>query len=162
MKRKCTLFMVMLLAFTLLISTTSISVSAETTTYTPIGGSAEFVKNLVVDSDANIPDLTFTYTIKRGDYQAATADTVEILEGIGANIGVAQFTNSDTANTIPGLPDDADPTNPTEGKKYAQETVSITFPQTSFTKPGVYRYIITELSTPVLPGVTYDANPTLP
>ena len=160
MKRKFATFMVMLLAFALLIGTTAITVSAETTTYTPIGGSATFVKNLVVDEDANIPDLAFNYQIKRGDYQAATTTTVEILEGIGANIGSAEFTNADTTNTIPGLPTDADPTNPTTGKKYAQKSVLITFPETSFTKPGVYRYIITETSSPALPGVTYDANPT--
>ena len=63
MKRKFATFMVMLLAFALLISTTAITVSAETTTYTPIGGSATFVKNLVVDEDANIPDLAFNYQI---------------------------------------------------------------------------------------------------
>ena len=160
MKRKFATFMVMLLAFALLIGTTAITVSAETTTYTPIGGSATFVKNLVVDEDANIPDLAFNYQIKRGDYQAATTTTVEILEGIGANIGSAEFTNADTPHTIPGLPTDADPTNPTTGKKYAQKSVLITFPETSFTKPGVYRYIITEISSPALPGVTYDANPT--
>lgn len=63
MKRRFTALMVMLLAFALLISTTAISASAKTT-YTPIGGSATFIKNLVVDSDANIPGITFDYQIK--------------------------------------------------------------------------------------------------
>lgn len=157
MKRRFTTALVMLLAFALLIGTTAISASAETT-YTPIGGSATFTKNLVVDADTNIPNITFTYSIKRGDHVDATATTVEILEGIGATIGTAAFSNSDTADTIPGLPTDADPSNPTAGKKYAQKSVSVTFPATSFTKPGVYRYEITEVTTPALPGVTYDSN----
>ncbi len=79
MKRKFATFMVMLLAFALLISTTAITVSAETTTYAPIGGSTTLVKNLVVDSDANIPNLTFTYSIKRGTAVAATSSTIEII-----------------------------------------------------------------------------------
>ena len=157
MKRRFTTALVMLLAFALLIGTTAISASAETT-YTPIGGSATFTKNLVVDADTNIPNITFTYSIKRGDHVDATATTVEILEGIGATIGTAAFSNSDTTGTIPGLPTDADPSNPTAGKKYAQKSVSVTFPATSFTKPGVYRYEITEVTTPALPGVTYDSN----
>ena len=147
----------MLLAFALLIGTTAISASAETT-YEPIGGSATFVKNLVVDANTNIPNITFNYSIKRGDHVDATDTTIEILEGVGASIGTAAFSNSDTAGTIPGLPTDADPSNPTAGKKYAQKSVSVTFPATSFTKPGVYRYEITEVTTPALPGVTYDSN----
>ena len=157
MKRSLLIIMVMLLAFALLIGTTAISASAETT-YEPIGGSATFVKNLVVDANTNIPNITFNYSIKRGDHVDATDTTIEILEGVGASIGTAAFSNSDTAGTIPGLPTDADPSNPTAGKKYAQKSVSVTFPATSFTKPGVYRYEITEVTTPALPGVTYDSN----
>ena len=158
MKRKFTTALVMLLAFALLISTTAITASAETT-YEPIGGSTQFVKNLVVDKDANIPDITFSYTITRGDPKKATATTIEILvsEIGGGTIGKAEFTNSDTANTIPGLPTDDDSTHPTSGKKYAQKEVSITFPSTSFTKPGVYRYEITEQNDG-LPGVIYDTD----
>ena len=157
MKRRFTTALVMLLAFALLIGTTAITASAETT-YEPIGGSATFVKNLVVDANTNIPNITFNYSIKRGDHVDATDTTIEILEGVGASIGTAAFSNSDTAGTIPGLPTDADPSNPTAGKKYAQKSVSVTFPATSFTKPGVYRYEITEVTTPALPGVTYDSN----
>ena len=159
MKRRFTALMVMLLAFALLISTTAIPASAATT-YTSIGGETTFVKNLVADEDANIPDITFSYTIRRGTPVSATPSTIEILVSVagGGEIGQAEFTNADTTNTISGLPTDADPLNPTPGKKYAQKEVSITFPTTSFTKPGVYRYEITEKTTPALPGVTYDAD----
>ena len=59
--------------------------------------------------------------------------------------------------TQQGLPTDADPSNPTAGKKYVQKSVSITFPVGTFTKPGVYRFVINETNN-ALPGVTYDSN----
>lgn len=118
-------------------------------------------ENLVVDSDANIPGITFNYTIRRGTPQDATATTIEILESPlgGGSIGTAVFSNADTENTIDGLPTDANPSNPTAGKKYVQKSVSITFPVGTFTKPGVYRFVINETNNN-LPGVTYDSNPT--
>lgn len=160
MKRRFTTALVMLLAFALLIGTTAITASAETT-YTPIGGSTTLVKNLVVDKDANIPDITFNYTIRRGTPKDATATTIEILESPlgGGTIGTAVFSNADTANTINGLPSDPERNSPTAGKKYAQKSVSITFPVGTFTKPGVYRFVINETNNN-LPGVTYDSNPT--
>ena len=161
MKRKLSTALAMLLAFVLLLGTTAITASAAETTYNPIGGSATLVKNLVVDSDANIPDITFSYTIRRDTPKDATATTIEILESPlgGGNIGTAVFSNADTTRTINGLPTDADPSNPTAGKKYVQKSVSITFPVGTFTKPGVYRFVINETNNS-LPGVAYDSNPT--
>ena len=161
MKRKLSTALVMLLAFVLLLGTTAITASAAETTYQPIGGSTSFVKNLVVDADANIPNISFTYSIRRGTAIPATESTIEILTSDtgGGTIGTAAFSNADTANTIAGLPTDADPTHPTADKKYAQKTVSITLPDTSFTKPGVYRYEISEVNG-ALPGVTYDSAST--
>ena len=160
MKRKLSTALVMLLAFVLLLGTTAITASAETI-YEPIGGSTEIVKNLVVDDDANIPNITFSYTIRRGTPQDATATTIEILESPlgGGSIDTAVFSNADTESTINGLPSDANPSNPTAGKKYAQKSVSIDFPVGTFTKPGVYRFVINETNSN-LPGVTYDSNPT--
>ena len=160
MKRRFTTALVMLLAFALLIGTTAITASAEST-YEPIGGSTTLVKNLVVDDDANIPNITFSYTIRRGTPQDATATTIEILESPlgGGSIDTAVFSNADTESTINGLPSDANPSNPTAGKKYAQKSVSIDFPVGTFTKPGVYRFVINETNSN-LPGVTYDSNPT--
>ena len=129
------------------------------TTYTAIGGSTTITKNLVVDSDANIPDITFAYTITRETPVAATASTIEILASdVTATIGNAAYTNSDTSSTISGLPSDADHSSPTAGKKYAQKSVTVTFPAGSFTKPGVYRYIINETDGGK-PGVDYDTTP---
>ena len=161
MKRKLSTALVMLLAFVLLLGTTAITASAAETTYQPIGGSTTLVKNLVVDSDANIPSITFAYTIRRGTPEEATATTIEILESPlgGGSIGTAVFSNDDTENTINGLPSDTDRSNPTAGKKYAQKSIAITFPVGTFTKPGVYRFVINETNNS-LPGVTYDSNST--
>ena len=160
MKRKLSTALVMLLAFVLLIGTTAITASAAETTYQSIGGSTSFVKNLVVDADANIPDVTFSYSMRRGTAVQATDSNIEILvsETGGGTIGTAEFSNADTTNTIAGLPTDEDHSNPTTGKKYVQKSVSITLPNTSFTKPGVYRYEITEKTDNPLPGVTYDPD----
>ncbi len=154
--KRFTKIMAFLMITALIMSFAIISTSAATT-YTPIGGSTTIAKNLVVEDDANIPDITFGYTITRGTPVAATANTIEILASeVGASIGNATFSNSDTANAINGLPTDAQG-SPTAGKKYAQKSVAVTFPANSFTKPGVYRYVIAETDGGK-PGVTYDTT----
>ena len=135
-----------------------ITTAKAATNYTPIGGSTTITKNLVVESDANIPDITFAYTINSGTAAAATSTTVEILASdVNASIGSAAFSNADTPNAIKGLPTDPQG-KPTAGKKYAQKAVTVSFPDNSFTKPGVYRYVISE-SNGAKPGVTYDNTP---
>ena len=155
--KRFTKLMAIIMATALLMTIAAISASAATT-YTPIGGTTNITKNLVVDEDANIPDITFGYTITRGTPVAATANTIEILASdVGATIGNAAFSNTDTASTHAGLPTDAQGATPTAGKKYAQKSVTVTFPDNSFTKPGVYRYIINETDGGK-PGVTYDTT----
>ena len=157
MKKRTFKLMAVAMVFALIFAFAAIPASAATN-YTPIGGSTNITKNLVVESDANIPDITFGYTITRGTPVAATSNTIEILASeVGASIGNATFSNADTANTINGLPTDADPAQPTAGKKYAQKSVTVTFPAGSFTKPGVYRYVIAETDGQK-PGVTYDTT----
>ena len=156
MKKRTFKLMAVAMVFALIFAFAAIPASAATT-YTPIGGSTTITKNLVVESDANIPDITFGYTITRGTPVAATANTIEILASeVGASIGNAAFSNTDTANTIAGLPTDAQGST-TAGKKYAQKSVTVTFPANSFTKPGVYRYVINETDGGK-PGVTYDTT----
>lgn len=145
--------MAIVMALALVIALVAIPASAATS-YTAIGGSTTITKNLVVDSDANIPDVTFNFTITRGTPMAATSSTVEIMQSPAtASIGTASFTNADTSRTIAGLPTDSG--TATAGKKYAQKAVTVTFPVGSFTKPGVYRYVIQETAGSA-PGVTYD------
>lgn len=158
MKKRTLKLMAVAMVFALIFAFAALPASAATT-YTPIGGSTTITKNLVVDDDANIPDITFAYTITRGTAAAATANTVEILSSeVAATIGNATFSNTDTSNTHPGLPTDQQGSTPTPDKKYAQKSVTVTFGANSFTKPGVYRYVITESDTQS-PGVSYDTNP---
>ena len=157
MKKRTFKLMAVAMVFALIFAFAAIPASAATT-YTAIGGTTTFVKNLVVDEDANIPDITFAYTITRGTAAAATSSTIEILASdVTASIGNATFSNADTANTIAGQPTDAEGATPTEGKKYAQKSVTVTFPAGSFTKPGVYRYVINETAG-AAPGVSYDTT----
>ena len=156
MKKRTFKLMAVAMVFALIFAFAAIPASAATD-YTPIGGSTTFVKNLVVDEDANIPDITFAYTITRGTAAAATSNTIEILASdVTASIGNATFSNADTANTIAGQPTDPQGST-TAGKKYAQKSVTVTFPATSFTKPGVSRYVIAETDGRK-PGVTYDTT----
>ena len=156
MKKSISKLMALALIIALISSFAAFSASA--ITYMPIGGSTTVTKNLVVDADANIPDITFTYTITRVPGTAATASTIEIIESpVAATIGTATFSNLDTSSTHSGVPSDPSGTT-TTGKKYAQKSVDITFPVVSFTKPGVYRYVINEANGGV-PGVTYDTTP---
>lgn len=156
MKRKLSIFLTALMTVALVISVLVIPASAATT-YTAIGGETTFTKYLVVDADANIPDLTFTYTIAPGTAVAPSATNLEILAGAsGATVGSATFSNADSSGAVAGLPTD-DPAGSTTDKKYVAKTVTITFPNTSFTKPGVYRYKLSEVAG-TAPGVTYDAT----
>ena len=157
MKKRTLKLMAIAMVFALIFAFAAIPAATAATDYTPIGGNTTIVKKLVVDEDANIPDITFAYTITRGTAAAATASTIEILASdVGASIGNAAFSNADTANTIAGLPTDAQGST-TAGKKYAQKSVAVTFPANSFTKPGVYRYVIAETDGGK-PGVTYDTT----
>jgi pilin isopeptide linkage protein len=157
MKKSVSKLMALMLIIALVSSFAAFSASA-VTSYTPIGGTTTITKNLVVDSDANIPDITFAYTITRGTAKDATETTLEIVESENGTIGNAVFTNADTSNTHVGLPSEANSTTKTTTKKYAQKEITVTFPTTTFTKPGVYRFIINETNGNV-PGVTYDTDP---
>ena len=68
MKKRTLKLMAVAMVFALIFAFAALPASAATT-YTAIGGSTTFVKNLVVDEDANIPDITFAYTITRGTGQ---------------------------------------------------------------------------------------------
>lgn len=128
--------------------------------YTPIQGTtASFDKYLVMDKEAKIPNVSFTYSITPGT--AKTYDLngrkFEVLAGVGqpsmAGVGTS------AANTITfraGDGSDADAAHSqddlvknlnTDTSKYAKKTGVIDFSKCSFTEPGVYRYVITEAGT---------------
>ena len=154
MKRRFTTALVMLLAFALLIGTTAITASAETT-YTVNGTSTQFQKYLVVDEDTNIPAISFNFNVAPGAAVAETATTPAILAGVGTpTIETVTFTNGQqTSTTQPesGL-------TLASGKKFAVQTATVDFSGVTFTEPGVYRYVITEQETAGAKAVTYDTQ----
>ena len=159
MKRKLSTALVMLLAFVLLLGTTAITASAETT-YTPVKGTyTQFNKYLVVDEDTNIPAISFDFTVAPGTAVEATSTTPAILAGVGTpTIATVTFTNGqETSTTQPesGL-------TLASGKKFAVQTATVDFSGVTFTEPGVYRYVITEQVTAGAKAVTYDTQATTP
>ena len=113
----------------------------------------EFDKYLILKDDANVPKVTFGFTISHGEAQDATATSPRIEAGIGSPvISSAVFTPSDTPITtaVQGI-------TLGQNEQYVKKTVSIDFSNVAFTAPGIYRYIVTESASSVN-GITNDDN----
>ena len=113
----------------------------------------EFDKYLILKDDANVPKVTFGFTISHGEAQNATATSPRIEAGIGSPvISSAVFTPSDTPITtaVQGI-------TLGQNEQYVKKTVSIDFSNVAFTAPGIYRYIVTESASSVN-GITNDSN----
>lgn len=134
-----------------------------------------FNKYLVMDTNANVPNATFTYSITPGT--SITADTTAVLEPVFVvslllKVGVPTpaRTASFPAGEVKFTPNDttfneADATSKKDtvkfntpaditDEKYAKKTLTIDFSSVTFTEPGVYRYVITESG--INQGVTND------
>lgn len=120
--------------------------------------SFKFNKYLVMDENANVPNVTFTFIIEpddsitSGTSGVANGNILPIYAGIAPTNGTAtaQFSASDS--TTSGKPDDPDAV----GFQYATEEVTFDFSGVSFNAPGIYRYIITEKSATPGNGITND------
>lgn len=173
MKRTLCKVLATLVALALVMSFAAITAFAA---YTPIDGGTTtdpndpteslFKKHLIVDSDANIPNVNFTFSIDAGTAVAGgNGNALEILAGpvvkdaenniTAPTIAPATFTD-DMTDITDGLPTDADPTNPTAGKKYATSDIVIDLTGVTFSVPGVYRYVITEEDN-TFNGITNDS-----
>ena len=133
--------------------------------YTPVNGSSQqFTKYLTMDEEANVPNTTFEFTIEAGAAIAATANTLAVYPGpINPTLIPSATTNSDSTSKLRAVftvgqqtwnntetdPDymyiDGTGTLPA-GKKFAKSNFTIDFSGISFAEPGVYRYIIKEVS----------------
>ena len=118
-------------------------------TYSPIPGTTTvFTKDLEMKADANVPNVTFNFSIAPGTAIAATAATAAVSPGpAGAAIGSAVFMNTD--ETALKADDNT--------KKTASKTVTVDLTGVTFTEPGIYRYVITESAAGVS-GVTNDTT----
>ena len=128
-----------------------------------------FDKFLVMDSQANVPNATFTYTVTAGNAKTYDVDgkKFQVLAGVDADkITMAGVGEGADANKIVFKQGDGSDTHDTtknayvkdltEGKKYALKTATLDFTKVQFTEPGVYRYIITEDGTNQ--AITNDAD----
>ena len=138
------------------------------TKYTPVNGTEmQFVKYLVMDQGANVPNVVFGYTIAAGeamDYDAGSL--FQVLPGVDANkiqitdtgfrVNQETFTaiqdstvkgnNNTTFQDLVKPASDAMPEAFAAGKKYARTLATVDLSQVKFDEPGVYRYVITEQS----------------
>lgn len=148
-----TVFAVIVAAFAMCASVATPAFAANT----PVsGGTTTFNKYLVMDADANVPNVTFRFTVTAGTAQDATDNSPAIYAGVNADsiaVSDASFTTSDS--TTPGTPSNTEDST----QKYATKSVTVNLQGVTFNKPGIYRYVITETATSQ-DGITNDTNTT--
>lgn len=151
MKTRFSKLMAIVMVFALIVAFAAIPASAAG--YSPVAGATtSFVKDVVVDTNAKIPNEIFSFTIESGTAQPATSSTVAVHAGpnpSAVTVGTASFTSNHT--TTAGTPSD----NTDTTKKYARETVNVDFTNVTFNEPGIYRYLVKETAGTTA-GMTYD------
>lgn len=155
------------LASVVFMSSAIIASAAADNNYTEVTGTnnaTTFEKYLVLDKNAEVPNVEFKFSIAPGEGKPATDSTVAILPGVGnpviSNDGKAVFALGDTT-ILAGSPEaSAAVQNLDANEKYAVKSLSIDFSGVTFTEPGIYRYIITEDTTDPIQGIIYDSDST--
>lgn len=161
--------------------TISLPVNAD---YAPVSGVKDVTleKYLVMKKDANVPNVSFNYTIAAGAYQASNGtDTSEVFAGNDPSrvtgtptIAGVTFKPTDTTynepQTLPttvntkkqsdGKTDDKDAVTLGDGEKYARQDIKVDFSGVRFKEPGIYRYIVTETAGDTSKGIVFDTDAT--
>ena len=141
------------------------------------GSSIGFKKALVMDAEANVPDVEFEYSIEEGvGIPYAAGSKFQVLKPSDAGvtgtptIGKATFAPGNAANTIvtstQTQPVNSQPDGQGQnsnhtivtleaGEKAAMKDINVDFSGVSFPEPGVYRYLIKETSAGQQ-GISYD------
>ena len=151
------------------------SAAAEVFRYEAVSGQViSFDKYLVMDEAANVPNLTFQFTIKPGEGTEAEDSRLSVQGGDADSVSgeptiardQAVFHAGDTTYTAPqdldanGMQAATQPKDPVrleEGQKYAKKAVEVDFSGVTFSEPGVYRWVITEEAVTAL-GISNDAE----
>ena len=154
----------------LLISLLALPVSAANK---PVaGGTFDFDKYLVMDINANVPNVSFTFRIDAGRAVPASGtnhviyagDDVNRVVGTpvlkvgGVSTGTVTFAPTPTEKTYTSA-QEGDVVTLTGEQKYAVKTLTVDFSGVTFKAPGIYRYVITEQkANPKPSGISYDTN----
>ena len=152
----------------LLVSLLALPVSAANKPVT--GGTFNFDKYLVMDENANVPNVSFTFSIAPGNAVSASGTDHVIYAGDDTNrvSGTPVLKVDGTATgTVIFAPTDITYTAQQTGdsvtlngeQKYTIKTITVDFSGVTFKAPGIYRYVITEdKADPAPSGITYDTN----
>ena len=160
MRRKDSLLIkAMLTAGALFAVMPALSVSAENT-YTPVSGEKITIeKYLIYASTSNAPEVTFTYNMTPGDAIPPEGGKYEVKSGgdpsvagtpvIGSasfdsesiKYSTAQSTSSDIGQYA-GIT--VDPVELSDNDVYSRSDISVDLSGVSFSKPGIFRWKITE------------------
>ena len=127
----------------------------------------QFMKYLVMDEQAEVPNAKFSYAVTAGVAKAYDVDgkKFEVLAGIDADkVTMAGVGTGAAANEIVYKQGDATKQDENDyvknydnsTEKYAEKTATLDFSQCAYTEPGVYRYVLTESGTNQ--GITNDAD----
>lgn len=133
------------------------AIGTSSSNYVGIDGTeAEFEKYFVMDKGIQVPNATFSFTVKAGVAKAGDKTHAKILAGVGIpTINDITFNADDTANVATEGEIGSVGEVPT-GKQFVKKTGTIDFSGCNFTEPGIYRYIISETGTNT--GVTNDTD----
>ena len=148
----------------LLISLLALPVSAANTNVEATGGEFTFKKYLVMDENANVPNVSFSFSIAPGEAVDATGSGQAIYAGNDSHVtGSPSFKSA--ANSVTFSPTDKtwdskqndDTVTLESNQKYAKKTLTLDFKGVSFSAPGIYRWVITESRAEPKPsGIDYD------
>lgn len=138
------------------------------------GTSATFNKYLVMKEQANVPEVTFEFDIEAISLPEERNDDTLVAETRDAD-GAILTPRVYATGKIEGLPtvtesvtflpgdatydtvQEGDTVVLEEGYKYAKKELTLDFSAVTFTKPGIFRYKLTETDT-TNDGVTNDSN----
>ena len=154
----------------LLVSLLALPVSAANTAPTT-NLTTTFNKYLVMDANANVPNVEFGFEITAGSaVDATTGSSRSIYAGddalrvVGFPVLKVDSTGDTTTAKVNFVAGDTTYDNVQDGdilvlgdeEKYAKKTVTVDFNDVDFNAPGIYRYIITESNDLTQQGISYD------
>ena len=118
-------------------------------------GTINLTKYLVVDKDAPVPAVSFSFLLAPETVadNTNTGNGLPVYKGPDVTDGTATVTFANGDTTADGAEDNPILTDTT--KKFATKTATLSLAGANFTKPGVYRYGVTE-TTEGGAGLTVD------